>query len=291
MTKPVTGLTDFDPGTEGSVADLDQNFDDVTSAINDLNTYSNYVTDIGAANAYAATLAANLTGALTDGLLIQMKVTNTNTGASTFAWNGGSAISILRPNTISIRGGDLVAGSIVQMQYSSALNAWILQTPSTGGGPTLNGPTAAANQTAIDFSVVTSASQIIVNYTGLAANGTDPWLVQLSTNTGVANTGYFSATVEFFSNTSNTANYTTGFGIGLGFSANAPQSGSLTLTVANRTNNAWTVSGSIGAVLGSTVRTVAGWKPLGANAVVGVRLTTRDGTNVFNAGNASILVI
>lgn len=135
MTKPVTGLTQWGNVTSGSTGDLDDNFSALQDAINDLNTYPNYLVGAGTANALTATLPANITGPLTDGLQLQIRIATTNTGAATFAYNGGGAVNILTPALRALLGGEMVATSIVTLQYSTAAGpAWILQTQAVARG-------------------------------------------------------------------------------------------------------------------------------------------------------------
>lgn len=95
---------------------LDANYTDLTDALADFNTFSNYLVDTGATNAYAASLGAGLTGTLAAGLAVQLKITNTNTGASTFAFNGGAAKAIQNAGG-ALTGGELVSGQIYFLQY------------------------------------------------------------------------------------------------------------------------------------------------------------------------------
>lgn len=156
MTKPVTGLTQWGASTTGSTGDLDDNFTAITTAINNLNTYSNYLTDTGAADAYAATLAANLTAGLSAGLKVSLLITNTNTGASTFNFNGTGALNIRTLNGASaVKAGMLNAGGVVDLILNSDATAWILQTPYTTG-PVLLQSTTANNSAAVTFANVLS---------------------------------------------------------------------------------------------------------------------------------------
>jgi hypothetical protein len=134
MTKPVTGLTQWGAATSGSTGALDANFTDVTTAINDFNTYGNYLLDTGSANSYLVTLPANITGVLTDGLPIQVKIANSNTGASTLAYNGSPAIGITNIDGSALAAGALPANGIVYLQYSAGAGTWILQTSAIAVG-------------------------------------------------------------------------------------------------------------------------------------------------------------
>lgn len=130
MTKPVSGQTTFGSNTSGTTTQLDNNFLLAYNALNDLNTYQNYLTDTGAANAYAVTLGAGLTGALTDGLQIQVKFSATNTGASVINYNATGNANIVNPNGTALTTNQIKANAILPLQYSTALSSWELQTPS-----------------------------------------------------------------------------------------------------------------------------------------------------------------
>lgn len=128
MTKPVTGLTTFGSNTTGTTTQLDNNFTACTTALNDWNTYKNYLADSGAANAYIVTLPASTTGALSDGLQIQVKIATTNTGASVLNYNATGNANIVTADGSAMLANQLVANAIVQLQYSNAMTAWQAQT-------------------------------------------------------------------------------------------------------------------------------------------------------------------
>ena len=131
--KPVTGLTVWGAATSGTTTELDNNFAALQTAVNDLNTYANFLTDTGAASDYVVTLAGGLTGPLTNGLLIQMKAANTNDGGSTLNYNGTGVKAIYNQNGTNLDPRQIIAGGIYSLQYSSALTAWLLQTPYQSG--------------------------------------------------------------------------------------------------------------------------------------------------------------
>lgn len=175
MTKPVTGLTTWGGQTTGSTADLDDNFAALQDAINDLNTTSNYLLAAGTANAITATLGAGLTGALTDGLIVQLRASNTNTGAATFAYNGGGAVALKNLTLEALRAGDILSGSTFILQYSTSAAAWILQTPVLAPvGSTSPVPTAGAGT----FTTVSAA----LSYTRIADRVLFDVTVTITTN-------------------------------------------------------------------------------------------------------------
>lgn len=192
MSKPVTALTTFGASTSGTTTQLDNNFLACTTSINDLNTYSNYMADTGAANAYVVTLAAGLTGALTDGLLIQMKASAANTGASTLNYNGGGTKPIVNIDGTALASGVIPANAIVQLQYSSSVSSWQLQTQlsaaasASAGVPVrqtvLSGPinssgfpvllpTSCANLSIATANITASAPMIVTASNGFGSTG------------------------------------------------------------------------------------------------------------------------
>jgi hypothetical protein len=74
-----------------------------------------YANDTGAANAYAVTLTPAPT--LQVGSVVVFKAVNANTGASTLAVNGGTAIAIKKNATVALASGDIAAGQIITVIY------------------------------------------------------------------------------------------------------------------------------------------------------------------------------
>ena len=85
--------------------------------ISNYNTFSNYLVDSGAANAYVVTFPAGTTGSLAAGLLVNFKAGADNTGASTLAANGMTAKSITNYDASALAAGQIKAGAIVSVIY------------------------------------------------------------------------------------------------------------------------------------------------------------------------------
>jgi len=96
---------------------LDANYTDVLNAMASLNTYGNYLVDGGAVNTYAVTLDTGTTATLTAGLPFQIKIANSNTGASTLAFNGGAAKSIKTQAGAALIANQLLSGGVYLFQY------------------------------------------------------------------------------------------------------------------------------------------------------------------------------
>lgn len=181
MTKPVTGLTVFGSNTTGTTTQLDNNFAALQNALNDFNTYPNYLSASGSANAYSVTLPASTTGSKSDGLVIQVKINATNTGASVLNYNATGNSSIVNLDGTALGANQLAANSIVQLQYSSGLTSWMLQTPCASNSSVtvrvpvrqtvLSGPVDANG--AANFGGSTGATTITMNgnLVVTAANG------------------------------------------------------------------------------------------------------------------------
>jgi len=84
------------------------------------------LTDTGAANAYAAANSpALVAGTWTNGVTQQVKITNANTGASTYAPDGLTAIPIYGLGLQPLQGGELIAGgtAILMKQTIAGVNS------------------------------------------------------------------------------------------------------------------------------------------------------------------------
>lgn len=89
---------------------------------------TNYITDTGAVNALVATLSPAL-GAYAAGVLVQVKVANTNTGATTINVNALGAKTIKKgQGTTDLVAGDIVAGQVISLEYDGT--NFQLQSPS-----------------------------------------------------------------------------------------------------------------------------------------------------------------
>ena len=79
----------------------------------------NFAVDTGTANSYVTTLDASIT-TYTDGLQVVFRPLNSNTGTSTLNLNGLGAKSIVLTNSDPIQAGDISAGAIIDVRYSTA---------------------------------------------------------------------------------------------------------------------------------------------------------------------------
>lgn len=144
MAKPVAGINVFQNNTTNALSNLDANFSNIVSAINDPASYTNYGIDIGSANAYVVTLTGYNFLSYTNGQVFAVDIANTNTiSAATLNINGLGAKQIYRQDGTPLAAGDLTAGNIFQFFYNSSLN---LGTGGFGLSGAVTIPTSANQQ-------------------------------------------------------------------------------------------------------------------------------------------------
>lgn len=93
-----------------------------------------YAADTGAANAYVAQFVPVIP-TLTDGMRFTFKAKVANTGASTFAANGGSAYPLYSHAHQALQGGEIIANGLIEVEWNSTLTAWVLCGNSGGALP------------------------------------------------------------------------------------------------------------------------------------------------------------
>lgn len=93
-----------------------------------------YATDTGAANNYVAQFVPAIP-TLTDGMRFTFRAKVANTGASTFAANGGSAYPLYSHAHQALQGGEIIANGLIEVEWNSTLTAWVLCGNSGGALP------------------------------------------------------------------------------------------------------------------------------------------------------------
>lgn len=106
---------------------------------------ANYVVAGGTANAITATLSPAPT-ALTDGLLVYVRLTATNTGPATLNVNGLGAVNIVGGGNAALQGTELFNGGFAEFIYKSTTNSFLLLGAAIGPLQVSN---AAASQHAL----------------------------------------------------------------------------------------------------------------------------------------------
>ena len=145
--------------------------------------------------------------------------------------------------------------------------------------------------TSIDFTGIPSwVKRVTVMFDGVSTNGTSPPQIQIGDSGGIETTGYICSNSVIVASVG-TANFTTGFGIGVStgqWGATRVVGGSIALTLLNLATNTWSASGSVGSSDITAMYVTAGAKSLSAT-LDRVRITTVNGTDTFDAGSINIL--
>ena len=148
---------------------------------------------------------------------------------------------------------------------------------------------ATTSGTAIDFTGIPSwVKKITVMLNGVSTNGTSLGLVQLGTSSGVVTSGYLGAGgfyVNGSPSTSGVANGTTGVIFGLGESLRVIH-GHIFIT--NAGSNIWVISGAFGYSNAAGAGSCGGSVTL-SGTLDRLRLTTVNGTDIFDAGSVNIM--
>ena len=141
---------------------------------------------------------------------------------------------------------------------------------------------ASTSGTSIDFTGIPSwVRRVTVMFNNVSTNGTSAFLIQLGTSGGFVSTGYFSGvTYSSFNGTS-----TAGFILVTAATAASAHAG--IATIATVGSNAWVQSGTC-------AREGVGVASSGGNVTLPgvldrVRITTVNGTDVFDAGTINIM--
>jgi hypothetical protein len=144
-----------------------------------------------------------------------------------------------------------------------------------------------ATGTAVDFTSIPSwVKRITVMFSGVSTNGTSIPQIQIGDVGGVETTGY-AATAQFYYLGNGLTALTTGQPIDATGAASAAslRAGSITITLFGA--NTWIFSGNI-VLEGGIVLSCAGKKTL-SDTLTQVRVTTVNGTDVFDAGTINIM--
>ena len=126
MAKPVTVPNTFATATSTiPLVNLDQNYTSLVTALNDYQTYANYGVDAGTLNALSITLnPAPTNQASLLGVLLTIKIANTNTTAVTLNVNGFGALSVTDTSSNPINGGLFVVGNIISVVFNGTNYVW-----------------------------------------------------------------------------------------------------------------------------------------------------------------------
>lgn len=191
--------------------------------------------------------------------------------------DGSGAVQVGGSNAITITSGlnTTFAGTIAVAGSATALY------------PLVSGTAVASTSgTSIDFTGIPSTvKRITVMCNGVSTNGTGAIIVQLGSTTFTVS-GYSGAVATIVSSTPTASSLSTGFQVGASISAASTLFGSLIIT--NITGNVWTGMGVVGRGNESRCEYVGGAVTL-SGTLDRVRITTVNGTDVFDAGTVNIM--
>lgn len=141
--------------------------------------------------------------------------------------------------------------------------------------------------TFIDFSSIPSwAKRVTVMLSGVSTNGVGRYAITLGTSAGLVNSGYLGCTAYSVNSGVGGSNWSTYVDL----MATAPAewaslSGCLVLN--KLTGNTWVITGSLGSPNSNNTVNLAGSIAL-SGALSRVRLTTSNGVDIFDAGQANV---
>lgn len=144
-----------------------------------------------------------------------------------------------------------------------------------------------ASGTSIDFTGIPSwAKKITVMLNGVSVSGASVPIIQLGAGS-VKATGYSGSAITAAGTASNSAQFTTGFGVCHASVATASFCGAITLSTLGA--SAWAASGTMGRGDSNVGHSTGGTVTL-SGTIDRIRLTTVNGTDTFDAGTVNILV-
>lgn len=155
MAKPVTVPNTFATASSTiPLVNLDQNYTSLVTALNDYQTYANYGVDAGTLNALSITLnPAPTNQASLLGVVLTIKIANTNTNAVTLNVNGFGALSVTDTSSNPINGGLFVVGNIISVVFNGTNYVWQNSSSAQSNLSRLQNFTAVASAGALTITI------------------------------------------------------------------------------------------------------------------------------------------
>ena len=147
---------------------------------------------------------------------------------------------------------------------------------------------ATTSGTSIDFtSIPAGVKRISVHFVGVSTNGGSDYLIQIGDTGGIETSGYLGSSGRLVTGTNGLA-YTAGFAINNGTqAASYVTHGSMVLSLVKSSTFTWAANGVFGGS-DSYTNTVSGGSKSTSAELDRVRLTTVNGSDVFDAGLVNI---
>lgn len=146
-------------------------------------------------------------------------------------------------------------------------------------------PQATTSGTTIDISISAGVKRFTITGTGVSTSGTSNRVAQLGDSGGVETSGYTGALSR---DNGGSATFSSSFILEQESNASSITNFTLIFTLANESNNTWHVSGVVSDTVSNSNYMLEGYKSLSAELTT-VRLTTANGTDTFDAGEANKL--
>lgn len=180
-----------------------------------------------------------------------------------------------------------VAGSTTQtlVNVTGTLAPIVSGTVNAGGTnpfPSTGGPAT------VDFTGIPSwVKRITVMFSGVSTSGTSQPLFQLGDSGGVETTGYATVTSNITTAANAATAYTNGWQL---FVANASRimQGNIVFSLLDASTNTWSGNGQFATTDVASIGWCSGTKSL-SSTLDRVRITTANGTDLFDAGTINIL--
>ena len=136
---------------------IEAGFDKLPTETNGKEGKVHYAVDSGVADAYVASLP-HAPSAYSDGLLVNLKIGNTNTGASTLNLNALGTTSIKRNDGSALEASDLLAGTVVPLRHNGTEFRIVGLAPGSQVAAAASASAAATSASAASSSASSSAS-------------------------------------------------------------------------------------------------------------------------------------
>ncbi|RCK20067.1 hypothetical protein TH8_19535 [Thalassospira profundimaris] len=154
-----------------------------------------------------------------------------------------------------------------------------------GSSITLGTAQATTSGTEHDFSIPSGTKRFSLNFEKISTNGSAAIIAQLGDSGGIETSGYAGSEQR----STGAASFSSGITLVGNPSSGSIVSGILLFELLDPSTNTWVATCNVGFVSSAEVYTVSGSKSL-TGEITTARLTTANGTDVFDAGKVNVLI-